>query len=167
MARFANLADAGQRLAVTLADEIDRDRSVLLAVIPNGVPVGVEVADALGLPVRGLRVERSDTGVTIPGVEEQLSGIDLATTTLIVIDDGVETGTVARAVAPALRSAGAGVIVLAVPVCPREAMADLTLRYDRIVAVQTPMARRALSWQFEDFDTIDEARAAELLAGRS
>lgn len=167
MSRFANLADAGQRLSVTLADELDRDQSVLLAVIPNGVPVAVEVADALGVPVRGLSVERSETGVTIPAIEEQLSGIDLAVTTLVVIDDGVETGTVARAVAPRLRSAGARTIVLAVPVCPREAMADLALRYDRVVAVQTPMVRRALSWQFEDFDTIDEARAAQLLAGRS
>ena len=164
-ARFASLADAGQRLAVVVADEVDRERAIVLAVMPNGVPVALELADALGLPVRGLPAIRSDDGVRI----EVAAGLaaELAGRCVLVVDDGVETGTVARAAAPALRSAGVAELVLAVPVCPREAMADLSHRYDRIIAVQTPMVRRSLAWHYADFDTIDEATAVGLLAARS
>ena len=165
MNRFANLSDAGQRLAVVVADEIDRDASVVLAVIPNGVPVALELADALGLPVQGLAVVRGDDGVAVElsaALAETVRG-----RAAIVVDDGVETGTVARAVVPALRAAGVAELVLAVPVCPREAMADLAHRYDRILAVQTPLARRSLAWHFTDFDTIDDATAFERLRERS
>lgn len=161
MARFADLADAGRRLAVVLADGIDRERAVLLAAIPNGVPVALEIAEALGIPVVALPVRRDDEGAIAepPG--------DLAGTVAIVVDDGVETGTVARAAAWALRDSGAAELVLAVPVCSREAMADLERRYDRVIAVDIPLARRALSWHFDRFDTVDEATALGMLRARS
>lgn len=165
MSRFANLRDAGERLAVLLADAVDREAAILLAVVPNGVPVAVAAADALGLPVRALPVQRTEGGVSIVLPSELAD--EIAGRSVLVVDDGVETGTVARAAAPALRAAGVGELVLAVPVCPREAMADLAHRYDRVLAVQTPMARRSLAWHFEDFDTIDEATAYRLLSARS
>ncbi len=83
---------------------------------------------------------------------------------VVVIDDGVETGTAARAAASALRESGVESLLLAVPVCPREALADLQHRYDQVVAVVRPLARRSLAWHYADFDTIDDAAAARLLA---
>lgn len=163
--RFANLADAGQRLAVAIADEVDREEAIVLAVMPNGVPVAIELADALGLPVLGLPVHRDENGARVV-VSDELAA-RLAGRCTLVVDDGVETGTVARAAAPALRAVGVAELVLAVPVCPREAMADLAHRYDRILAVQTPMVRRALAWHFDDFDTIDDVTAVRLLADRT
>lgn len=165
MSRFANLADAGQRLAVTIADEIDRERAIVLAVVPNGVPVAIELSDALGLELRALPIERSDAGVAVQ-LSPELTEI-INSRIVVLVDDGVETGTVARAAASTLRAAGITELVLAVPVCPREAMADLTHRYDRIIAVQTPMARRSLTWHFDDFDTIDDATAYAMLGRRS
>ena len=82
---------------------------------------------------------------------------------LIVVDDGVETGTVARAAAATLRPLGPARLVLAVPVCSREAMSDLALRYDEILAPVTPMGRRALTWHYAIFDTIDDETARSVL----
>ena len=158
MTDFANLVDGGRRLGpllgVALADLAD---PVLLAAIPNGVPVALGVVESVSAPLRALRVRRSDDGVEV----EPLN--DLAGRAVVVIDDGVETGTVARAAAAALREAQVGTLVLAVPVCPKETMADLKHRYDLIVAVSTPIARRDLTWHYADFDTIDEATAMRLL----
>ena len=152
---FADLADAGRSLGVALLDA--KVEGVLLAVVPNGVPVALAASQVCGLPVKGLFVERSDVGVAVVSLP------DVAGRSAIVVDDGVETGTVARAVVGPITEAGAVSVVLGVPVCPREAIADLGRRDDRIIAVKTPMVRRALAWHFEDFDTIDEDTATALL----
>ena len=155
---FANLADAGRRLGRELEPGIDRWTSPTLApVLPNGVPVAVGIAEVVHLPWIPVPVIRSGEGVQVP--EPQV----LAGRTAIVVDDGVETGKVARAVGPALRDGGAARLVLAVPVCPREALAGLSLLYDEVIAVVTPHARRSLARHYVDFDTIDEAEARRLL----
>lgn len=173
MKEFANLADGGRQLAPALGRRLGEwFDPVLLPVLPNGVPVviGILGCKACGapptsvnrselvLPVLALEAVRSHDGVSIeapPSVEGR---------TAIVIDDGVETGTVARAAAPVLREAGVARLVLAVPVCPREASAHLDLIYDEVIAVSRPLARRSLAWHYEEFDTIDEQEARRLLS---
>lgn len=161
--RFANLADAGQVLAETVLATIGVQSHtgvpVVLAVIPNGVPVALPVAAALGVQARALTVLRTESGVEV----EELPVVQGRT--VIVIDDGVETGTVARAVVAPIRDAGAERVILAVPVCSREVLASLTVIYDEVIAVAMPLARRALAWHFDDFDTIDDQTAQALLLG--
>lgn len=162
MSDFANLLDGGRQLgpllraALAAYDDEGAD-VVLMPVMPNGVPVAIGIAETCEWPLQSLPVTRSFEGVVV----RPQSGLDGRT--VIVVDDGVETGTVARAAVPALRESGAGILVLAVPVCPREAIDDLQLRYDLVVAVSKPMARRNLAWHYEDFDTIDEDTARRLL----
>ena len=55
--------------------------------------------------------------------------------------------------------------MLAVPVCPREALADLALRYDDVVAPVRPLVRRSLTWHYETFDTARRA-GGSAAAGR-
>lgn len=167
MRRFANLADAGRQLAAQVVEqraELDADAAatadaplVVLAAIPNGVPVALPVAAALGARALALPVERSDAGPVV-GPVPPVEGASV-----LVVDDGVETGAVARAAAAAIRPLRPATLVLAVPVCPHEAMADLGQRYDRVIAVERPFGRRALGWHFDDFDTIDPVRAMSLL----
>ena len=85
---------------------------------------------------------------------------------MIVVDDGVETGTAARLVGAAAREAEVGRLVLAVPVCPRQAESGLRALYDDVVAIDRPLARRDLRWHYTDFDTIDEAEARRRLDAR-
>jgi predicted phosphoribosyltransferase len=142
--KFADLADGGRQLAELLPAYLTGD-PVLVGVPPGGVPVGAAVAEALGVDVTPLVVERGDQGVRVEVT------VEVRGRRVIVVDDGVETGTAARAVALALREAGAAHIVLAVPVCPREAEVDLARRYDVIVAVTRPLVRRSLRWHYETF----------------
>ncbi len=158
MRDFANLFEGGRQLGPLLAGALaGHDDPILLPVMPNGIPVALGVVEAHRWPIQSLPVERSDEGVVVarqPGLEGR---------TVVVIDDGIESGTVARASAVALRESGVGLLVLAVPVCPREAMADLRHRYDLVVAVSQPVDRRDLASHYDDFDTIDDATGRRLL----
>ena len=142
--RFADLSDAGRQLAELLTPDVVAD-AVVLAVPPDGVTVAAAVATALGLEVAPLLTTRDDDGVSVD------VPVDVAGRRVIVVDDGVETGTAARAVGAALRQAGAAYVVLAVPVCPREAEADLRHRYDEVIAVTRPLVRRSLRWHYDTF----------------
>lgn len=162
MKDFANLRDGGRQLAARLTAALADDADAVLApILPNGVPVLVGLLPELGLSVVPLTARRTDDGVEIEAPDS------LAGRTVVVIDDGVETGTAAGAAVPALKEVGATRLVLAVPVCPREAMAGLRLLYDDVVAVATPMVRRSLTWHYEDFDTVDESEAMRLMEGLS
>ena len=142
--RFADLADAGRQLAALLPADLVAE-SVLVGVPPGGVPVGAAVAAALGVEVTALVTSRDDDGVRVE------VPMDVTGRQVVVLDDGVETGTAARAVADALRAAGATRVVLAVPVCPREIEAGLRPRYDDVIAVTRPLVRRSLRWHYETF----------------
>jgi predicted phosphoribosyltransferase len=160
MTGFADLADAGARLAAVLRGaDIDLHDACVVAIVPNGVPVAEPVADALSLPLVGAFLERA-------GEPHVVDLPDVGGRTAIVIDDGVETGTAALLVGGALRQAGAARLVLAVPVCPREAEPALRRIYDDVVAVARPLARRDLRWHYADFDTIDEGEARRRLDAR-
>ncbi|MEI8057414.1 MAG: phosphoribosyltransferase family protein [Actinomycetes bacterium] len=143
--KFKDFDDAGRKLSVLVRDVLTPD-SVLLGVPTCGVAVAVALADELGVTVTVLDVTRDDSGVHIRIDSEVCSGREA-----VVIDDGIETGTTARAIAVALREAGATRIVLAVPVCPREAEADLRRRYDDVLALDRPLVRRSLRWHYETF----------------
>jgi predicted phosphoribosyltransferase len=141
---FTDLADGGRALA-PLIEPLLTPGTVVVSAGVGGLVTGAAVADRLRVEVTPLRTTRSEAGVTVE-VPLVVQGLRV-----VVVDDGVETGTAARAVAAALREAGAVHLVLAVPVCPREAEADLRTRFDGIVAVERPLVRRSLRWHYETF----------------
>lgn len=156
---FADLADAGRHLQELLAERGLTD-ATLVAIVPNGVPVAEPVAEALGLPLVGATVLRDGEprAGSLPAIPPG--------TTAVVIDDGVETGTAALVVGLALRERDCGRLLLAVPVCPREAEPRLRGVYDEIIAVERPLVRRDLHWHYRDFDTVSEEEALGRLRER-
>lgn len=160
MMRFADRADGGRQLAAVVPDAVcGVGDALVVAIVPHGVPVAEPLADALGLPLTGACLDREgEPRVTeIPKVGGR---------TVIVVDDGVETGTAAALVGLALLDAGAARLILAVPVCPRQAEPGLARIYDEIVAIDRPLARRGLRWHYADLNTIDEAEARQRLDAR-
>ena len=154
---FANLESAGRALAGLLSAEQEA-QPLLIAVVPNGVPVALGIAAELHWPVVGLRVRRDAAGVApleVPVVRGRH---------VYVVDDGVESGSVARAVAAPLRAAGAASVVLAVPACSHGRALELHDRYDDVVAVRLHAGDRDLCTFYENFDTISESVAEQLLA---
>jgi predicted phosphoribosyltransferase len=143
--RFADLADGGRRLAEILPEGLV-ERSMLVRIGAGGQVTGAAVAEALGVDVVAVATRRDDDGVHV-----DLEGLDVRDREVIVIDDGVETGTAAMVAGAALRSAGASRLVLAVPVCPRDSEASLRMRYDDVIAVTRPLVRRSLRWHYDSF----------------
>ena len=160
MTGFANLADGGAQLVPEVRARVSAlAHPCLLAIMPNGVPVAEPIADALGLPLLAAPLDRDD--------EPMVGALpDVAGRAVVVVDDGVETGTAARLVGEAARSAGAAYLLLAVPVCPREAMPAMERVYDAVIALDRPLVRRDLRWHFADFDTIDQPEAQRRLDAR-
>ncbi|MGJ3263396.1 MAG: phosphoribosyltransferase [Salinarimonas sp.] len=93
--------------------------------------------------------------------------LDVAGRTVIVVDDGVATGSTAKAALRALKKAGAARRILAVPVAPIETVEALRAEADEVVALTTPYPFHAVGLYYEDFDqTTDEEVVAALEAAR-
>lgn len=87
--------------------------------------------------------------------------------TVILVDDGIATGSTARAAVDVLRRRGASRVVLAAPVAPREAMATLGHAADEVVTVETPRLFMAIGQFYDDFSQTTDDEVADLLAERS
>jgi predicted phosphoribosyltransferase len=153
--RFADLSAAGLALAPLLTAALSKQAAlseqaalaeaepILLGIEPDGLVVALAVADRLRCSVLTLPVLRSHDGVQV------IAPVDLVGRPVVLIDAGVETGTTARAAGVALREAGVGRLILAVPVCPREVEATLVRTFDTVIAVVRPLVRRDLRWHYE------------------
>lgn len=84
--------------------------------------------------------------------------------TVIVVDDGIATGTTVRAALKALRRGGAARVVLAVPVAPAETLARLRPEVDEIVCLATPSPFRAIGCHYADFHQVSDAEVMAALA---
>jgi putative phosphoribosyl transferase len=77
--------------------------------------------------------------------------IDLRGRTAIVIDDGLATGSTARAACLVVRAHGAARVVLAVPVAPRGWTDRLGDVADEFVCPSTPLGFQAIGQWYQDF----------------
>lgn len=83
--------------------------------------------------------------------------------TCIVVDDGIATGSTARAALRWLRAAGAREVVLAVPVAPRRSLEDLSEDADRVVCLQSPEDFFAVGQFYRSFDQVGDDEVGRLL----
>jgi putative phosphoribosyl transferase len=86
---------------------------------------------------------------------------DLAGRCVIVVDDGIATGGTMRVVAKALHMAAHR--VLAVPVAPREMMAELTSTWDEVQVLQTPRNFVAVGACYDDFRQLSDQEVTAML----
>jgi putative phosphoribosyl transferase len=87
--------------------------------------------------------------------------LDVAGRTVVVVDDGMATGSTMRAAVAARRARGAQQIVVAVPVGARETCQQLSGEADEVVCALTPAGFHAVGQWYDDFTqtTDDEIRA--------
>lgn len=83
--------------------------------------------------------------------------------TVILVDDGLATGSTMRAAAAALRSMGAARLVAAVPVAPKESCAALRETVDDVVCATMPDRFMAVGEWYEDFSQTSDEEVSELL----
>lgn len=82
--------------------------------------------------------------------------------TVIVVDDGLATGTTARAALKALRRRKPARLILAVPVAPHETVALLRDEVDQLICLAEPSPFHAIGLHYLDFHQVndDEVLAA-------
>jgi len=207
---FRDRFEAGQLLGPAVAERVhERERVIVLALPRGGVPVGIEVARALGAPLDvfivrklgvpgheelamgaiasgGVRVLNDDVLRHIPVPQATIEKVaareqtelvrreasyrgskpplDVCGKTVVVVDDGLATGSTMRAAVHALRAMGAGSIIVAVPVAAREVCAEFRAEADDIVCLRTPEPFQAVGLWYEDFTQTTDEEVHELLA---
>jgi putative phosphoribosyl transferase len=82
---------------------------------------------------------------------------------VIVVDDGVATGTTVRAALAALKRSGAARIILAVPVISSATAADFRREGFEVVAVIQPEDFGAVGQFYQDFHQLDDDEVVRLL----
>jgi predicted phosphoribosyltransferase len=89
---------------------------------------------------------------------------DVAGKTVLVVDDGLATGSTMLAAVQALRSLRAGRIVVAVPTAPRQTCEALEDVADEVVCLRQPEPFYAVGLSYEDFAEVSDDEVRALLA---
>lgn len=139
MSDFVDIDDAAKQVA-ELVQSLQAD--VIFAVFPNGVPIAAEIAGRQNIEVRPIQFNRDSGEISLKS-----DGLDSASK-IWVVDDGVESGRAATAVGQFLKAQGFAAVELVVPICARDAKAQLQFFYQNIHAVAQPLMTRALKWHY-------------------
>jgi putative phosphoribosyl transferase len=208
---FADRREAGRQLAAKLG-QMNFERAVVLALPRGGVPVAVEVASALQVPLDLLFVRKIGlpwqselaVGAVVDGAQPQMvlndrvlamvdvpqayldrerdrelaeierrraqycgdhSPVDVGGRAVILVDDGVATGTTVRAALIALERLGAARQILAVPVIAPDTAAAFRADGIEVVALAEPENFRAVGEFYRDFHQLEDEEVVRLLAG--
>jgi putative phosphoribosyl transferase len=87
--------------------------------------------------------------------------------TVVLVDDGIATGTTVRAALRALRRRGPARLVLAVPVAPADTLQALSAEVDAIVCLVSPQRFRAVGEHYVDFSQVEDAQVIAALQSAS
>ena len=98
------------------------------------------------------------------------SHVDLAGRIVIIVDEGIATGSTASAACQVARRQGASTVILAAPVGAPESIAALRGVCDEVVCLEAPPLFMAVGTWYDDFSHVPDAEVISLLergAGKS
>ncbi len=113
------------------------------------------------------QVERRETAELARRADAYRAGrpaVPIAHRTAIVVDDGIATGSTARAACLVAAQRGAARVVLAVPVLPPDMIVPMYEVADEVVWLAAPEPMFAVGNWYEDFDQLTDAEVVGLLA---
>lgn len=88
---------------------------------------------------------------------------EIAGQVVIVVDDGIATGTTTRAALQAVRKQKPKELVLAVPVAPRETVAELRGEVDALICLEMPEPFGAIGYFYRDFEQVSDEEVLAIL----
>lgn len=208
---YENRRDAGRILAKSVAQALGPNLKpaswIVLALPRGGVPVGFEMAQALGIPLDVLVVRKlglpgheelamgaiasgggrfihqqvmRDMGVSAEQLDEatqrerrelqrreqayrgERNALDVRNRSVILVDDGLATGSTMIAAARALGKQPRQVVVT-VPVAPPDTVEHLGREVDRMICPVTPDNFRAVGQFYRQFDQTSDDEVRDLL----
>ena len=148
MRPYPSFTDAGVQLSLEVLEVGPFHDPCVIGLNARGQLVGSAVARALGVPLDPVVILKSGSEVSTTQLPETLGR------TVVVVDDGVESGTAARAVGRAIRATGPSRVVFAVPVCPEERMAELEGIYDLVLVLHVCSDGLSLASHYLDFELL-------------
>jgi putative phosphoribosyl transferase len=89
---------------------------------------------------------------------------DVSDRTIILVDDGIATGSTIRAAIVILQQQQPEQIVVAVPVAPAQTCKELKSEVDKVVCLMTPEPFYAIGLWYENFEQTTDEEVRELLA---
>ena len=84
---------------------------------------------------------------------------------VVLVDDGLATGTTARAAILALRRNQPASLTLAVPVAPEDTVRELRPLVDALVCLTMPEPFRAIGLHYDDFHQLSDEEVIEVMEG--
>ncbi len=113
------------------------------------------------------RAEQVQLAARVARYRKGLGRIDLRGRTAVVVDDGMATGSTARAACQVARNLGAATVVLAVPVASADVVRHFTAA-DTVISVSCEPHLRAVGFHYRDFrpTTDDEVMSLLQAAGK-
>ncbi len=82
---------------------------------------------------------------------------------VIVVDDGIATGSTMKAALASVRNRGAKTVAVAVPVGPPSTIQELKKQADKVVCLYTPEYFQAIGQFYEDFNQTSDDEVINLL----
>jgi putative phosphoribosyl transferase len=146
-------------------------RELALAAVVEGDPPDIVIDEQVqrGMGTHTEYIE-AQAQVQLREIERQrrayLSGRPAAPVegrTVIVVDDGIATGTTVRAALKALRRRRPAWLVLAVPVAPSDTLDQLRGEVDQVVCLDTPFPFYAVGQHYVCFDQVEDDEVIEAL----
>jgi len=127
-----------------------------------------ELVSGLGIPPRTIEAVTAREQREIARRERAYRGsrlpLEAAGRTVVLVDDGLATGSTLRAAVAGLREAWPERIVAAVPIAASATCQQLAAEVDDLVCAVTPEPFRAVGLWYEDFLPVDDDEVRELLA---
>ena len=126
-----------------------------------------ELATALGVSAQDLEVTVAKEEKELERRERLYRGgiapLVLRDRIVILVDDGIATGSTMEAALLALRHLRPAKIVVAVPVAPPSSLASLRSLADEVVCITVPESLYAISQFYEDFNQLTDEEVLALL----
>ncbi len=145
-----------------------QEELALGAIASGGVRVlNHETVDLLGIKQQDIERITQRELAELQRRERQYRGdrppLEVRGRTIILVDDGLATGSSMRAAAAALRRMGARKLVMAVPVAAPQSCADLRAQVDDVVCGLMPAQFFAVGQWYREFDQISDEEVRALL----
>jgi putative phosphoribosyl transferase len=139
------------------------------AIASGGVRVfNGEVVNALRIPDEVIDAVSAEELIELQRREKAyragLPSLDVEGKTVIVVDDGVATGSTMLAAVSALRQLNTARIIVAAPVVAASPYSDMQRAADEVVAVMVPEHFYAVGQWYEDFSQTSDDEVRELLS---